>query len=137
MITKIDVCVQFWGQKFSPASAEQRTGLTFDEKNEVGDLGRTGRHKGEPIPFGAARLEPPPEIPDEDKILWLAASLKGKMEAMEECGLEEAHFYAGYFYEEQCNCTLTASETKAIAEVGIPFWFSCYDMTEIQEPHNK
>lgn len=134
MITKIDACVQFWGEKFSPACAEECTGFAFDDKNEVGDLGLTGRYKGQPTPFGAARLKPPPDVQDSDKIMWLATLLKDKIEQMAACGLEEAHFYVGYFYENQCNCTLTAQETKAIAEVGIPLCFSCYDVTEDEEP---
>jgi len=133
MITKIDASVEFWGEKFSPTHAEECTGLTFDQKNEVGEPGHTGRYKGQPKPFGAARLKAPTSLPDSDKILWLANVVMGKIERLAECGLEDAHFSVAYYYQDQCNCSLSKEESRAIADVGVDFWFSCYGVTEDKE----
>jgi len=130
MITEISVTIQFWGNNFSPKSVEDATGINFDRKVEVGDIGDTGKYKGKPIPYGSASLDAPKYIKDDDKILWLANLLKGKIERMYDFGLEQAHFYIGYFYEDQCNCTLTREELKAISDLEIDFWFSCYDQSE-------
>ncbi|MDY6937918.1 MAG: hypothetical protein SWY16_09645 [Cyanobacteriota bacterium] len=82
---------------------------------------KTGRRIGEEIPYGFASLKCSEEIEDDDKILWLARTLKDKMIILEECGMEDTYFYIGYFYKDQCNCTLTKEELKALADVGIDF----------------
>ena len=125
-IEKISAIVQFSGKQFSPKKAEDKIGIRFLQKYEPGYIIETGRRKGKLIPYGCASLEAPDAIEDDDKILWLARTLKGKMKILEECGMEDAHFYIGYFYADQCNCTLTKEELKALADVGIDFWFSCY-----------
>ncbi|MBE9040601.1 hypothetical protein IQ235_07365 [Oscillatoriales cyanobacterium LEGE 11467] len=125
-IERISAIVKFSGKEFLPKKAEEQTGLTFWEKNEPNYVIETGRQKGKLIPHGYASLEAPDEIEDDDKILWLARTLKDKMKIIEECGMEDAVFYIGYFYADQCNCTLTKEELKALADVGINFWFSCY-----------
>ena len=125
-IEKISAIVQFSGKQFSPKKAEDKIGIRFLQKYEPGYIIETGRRKGKQITDGFASLEAPDEIKDDDKILWLAITLKDKIKILEECGMEDAHFYIGYFYANQCNCTLTKEELKALADVGIDFWFSCY-----------
>jgi len=105
------------------------TGLNFTKVNEPGDTGNRGRYKNKPIPFGYGCLEPPESIPIEDRILWLANELNGKLEALYNLGADEPHFYIGYFYKNQCNCELTKAELSAISKLGIAFCFSCYDIS--------
>jgi hypothetical protein len=79
-----------------------------------------------PLPYGAANIEPPNTIGDHEKITWLATTFLEHKESIEQSGIEDLHFYIGYFYENQCNLALTASELKLIAETGLDYWFSCY-----------
>jgi len=129
MIENISASISFQGENFSPKKAMEITGLNFIETNEPGDIGERGRYKNKPTPFGYGRLEPPENIPNEDRILWLANELNGKLEALYDLGSDEPHFYIGYFYKNQCNCELTKEELAAISKLGIAFCFSCYDIS--------
>lgn len=130
MIQKISASILFQGEKFSPKKATEITGLNFSEMNEVGEIGKKGRYKNKPIPFGYGLLEAPATIPDDDRILWLANELSGKLEVLYGLGAGESRMYIGYFYINQCNCGLTKEELAAIAKLGIDFWFSCYDISD-------
>ena len=130
MSQKITASVVFQGDNFSPAKAAELTGLELSEANEPGDKGTLGRYRGKPTPYGAASFEAPKHIKDHNRILWLANALKEKIDTIRECGANEPYFYIGYFYEQQCNCSLSKEELKAIADLGIEFCFSCYNVTE-------
>ena len=130
MISEISATVQFWGKDFSPKKAEDATDIVFNQKIEVGDLGDTGKFKGKPTPYGSASLEAPIGTDDVDKIMKIYNILKGRIERMYEFGLEKAHFHIGYFYKDQCNCSLSKQEIKAISDLGIDFLFSCYDVSD-------
>ncbi len=56
---RITTSINFWGSTFQPGRAEQLTGLLFTEKNEVGDIAKTGRYKHQPLPYGAASFNAP------------------------------------------------------------------------------
>ncbi len=130
MNQKISASVLFQGVSFSPAKATELTGLEFSKANEPGDKGTLGKYRGKPTPYGAASFEAPKHIKDQNRILWLANALKEKIDTIRECGANEPHFLIGYFYEHQCNCSLSKEELKAIANLGIEFCFSCHDVAE-------
>jgi hypothetical protein len=126
LIKEISAAITLQGQMFSPKSLEKKTNLVLTQKNEPGEMGRLGKYKNKPLPYGAANIEPPNTIGDHEKITWLATTFLEHKESIEQSGIEDLHFYIGYFYENQCNLALTASELKLIAETGLDYWFSCY-----------
>ena len=129
MIEEISVSITFQGTKFSPKVAEEETGLHLVNKKEPGDIERIGKYKGTPIPYGACDIEPPDDIDFNDRILWLAELLDGKLELFYKCGAEEPRLYIGYFYKDQCNLSLSKEELSAISKLGLELCFSCYDMS--------
>lgn len=133
MIKKIDACINIQGNKFSPAKAQEMTGLIFSKTNEPGDIGKTGKYKNKPLPYGFAVVEPSVKIDDHKKIKWLADTIKDKVKILKSCGAEDLYFYIGYFYENQCNLALSNEELKSLAETGLDYWFSCYDIGDENE----
>ena len=130
MIEDISASVEISGDKFSPELAEKRTGLSFIKKLVPGDIGKIGRYKNKPLPYGASSLEAPADVDSFDTIIWIANALKGKVQVLEECGADDIHFLIAFYYKDQCNCVLSAEELKAIAETGLDFHFSCYDISK-------
>ena len=47
---------ELWGKQFSPKAAEEKTGLELSCKVEPGQIGKYGRYKNKPTPYGAASL---------------------------------------------------------------------------------
>ena len=121
---KIRAGIEFWGESFQPGRAEQLTGLVFTEKNEVGDIARTGRYKNKPTPYGAASFEPPDNLESPDRVLWLAQQWASKIGLVRQCGAEDIHFMVVYYHDGQCNCALSVEEINAISALSISYWFS-------------
>ena len=130
MIEKLSVSILLQGKEFSPLEAEKRTGLTLKKKSECGDIGKKGKYKNKPLPYGSALLETPSNIPTDDKFSWLIEALKVNLETLYKCGADESKIYAGYFYKNQCNFMFTKQELKEIAALNIDLWVSCYDYSD-------
>ncbi len=130
MISKISISILLQGEIFSPKEAEKSTGLHLSKKHEVGDIGKEGKYKNKPLPYGSAILEAPENIPMDEKFSWLMQSLEDTLEKLYKCGAGETRIYAGYFYKNQCNLTFTKEELNAIARLNIDLWLSCYDMPD-------
>lgn len=127
MISKIDPSILFKGASFSPALAEKITGLLLENKIEVGEMLKEGKDLGKISEFGQATLLAPQDILEEEKLLWLLTALESKLDTFYELGAEETRIYVGYFYEDQCNITLTKEEIKILAKLDIDLWVSCYE----------
>ena len=132
-MTDIEPSFNAWGKAFSPKKAEELTGLVFTEKDEPGHIGRLGKYKGVPTPRGSAILQPPADVPAGDRILWLAKQLAGKIDRIRSAGAEDIHIWVAYYHEGQCNHALSAEELKALAELDIGFWISCYKTEQAEE----
>lgn len=79
-MVKITASIDFWGRRFQPVKAEQQTGILFSQKNEVGEIGKVGRYKDQPIPYGSASFEAPSTVESSSRILWLAQQWATKLE---------------------------------------------------------
>lgn len=135
-MVKIVASVEFFGENFSPAKAEQMTGIAFNNKKEVGELGNSGKYKNKPLPYGSSSLIAPGNIFDRERILWLTHTLNDKMDLIRNCGAEDIHFMISYFHTGQCNCELSQKEIKEISKLNIPFCFSTYEVDNIETIEN-
>lgn len=130
---RITASINFFGDTFQPGRAEELTGLSFTEKNEVGDIAKTGRYKNQPLPYGASSFNAPNEIEWPNRVLWLAQQWVGKIDTAKQCGADNIHFWVGYFYDDQCNCNLSVEEIKAINALSIPYLFSVYQVDDLDK----
>jgi hypothetical protein len=130
---KIRASVEFQGDTFSPSNAEIATGIVFTEKSEIGDVGKTGKYKGKSLPDGRASLAPPDSVVWHERVLWLIHELERKIEGIRRCGASDIHFSVAYYYDGQCNCDLSEEEIKGLSRLGIPYWFSVYQIDDLEE----
>jgi hypothetical protein len=115
------------GDAFRPTEAERRTGIQFSEKNEPGEIGKLGRHKGQPIPFGSGTIE------SETTGDAMNGSLSKFLDILKHCvfqwrelGAEVALLNIDVFYDEQCNLEISEENIAVLSELGLSLALSCY-----------
>jgi hypothetical protein len=125
------VCI-LYGENFSPAEAERRTGIKLSKTNAPGEIAPRGRYRGKPYPYGSAELRELDEsqqgLPDLEKSLVVDV-LTANIEAFRGCGATDIWIDIAVGYEDQCNLEFTPSFLTKVARLGIPVALTCYQRT--------
>ena len=100
-MTKAWSYISLFGDAFSPAVAEEKTGLSFHEKHGVGEYGTQGRFKNQPYPFGHASLEPPKGVSEAEQFAWLLDSILPHIETLRQLGVTGGRLHVTYAYDSQ------------------------------------
>lgn len=115
------------GPEFSPRSVERQTGILFSQQNEPGDIGTTGRYRGQPRPYGSCTL------PGPNSGLDLQAPDAGFFEAVERlagacraAGATTVVIHLDIAYTEQCNFEMSEEFLSAAARAGVALTISCH-----------
>lgn len=119
------------GTAFSPSAAEKQTGLLFSKKNEPGDIGKWGRYKEQPIPYGSAELCDPTE--DSDLFALSPVFFRTLELLVPACRAALATsivLHADLAFEDQCNIEMSEDFIQALAGLRIPFTMTCYENRE-------
>lgn len=125
------------GDKFSPKKVEEKTGIIFKEKNEVGDIGTLGINKDKPIQQGSATLYPPKEVISTENYYsgfdWVISKLATVVEASREHGADDIYLDLAVYYKYQCNMAFDPITLAEISKANIPFWISCYEDYKVED----
>ena len=121
------VYLRIYGESFNPKKIIEETGNIFCEYNSVGDIGKRGRFKNKPLPYGSATIEPPNKIEEYKKIMWLIEFTKKNLAIIQKYGGDDITFKVVYYYKNQCNCELSVKAMKGLIELNLPFVFSVYE----------
>lgn len=125
--------IALFGDSFSPAKVEQETGLKFNQKHEVGQIGQRGRFKGKPFPFGHAILEAPEKIEAEAKLEWLLDTALPHTATFRHLGVTYGKIHVTYAYDSQCNLEYEPKIMEKIARAGFSFTITCHkDASEFE-----
>jgi hypothetical protein len=129
MIKEMDIRCHLYGEKFSPKLVEQLTGVTLENKIEVGEISNKGRNKGRPSDYGNGELCPQKDLKTEGDfgLNWIALHLSKYIDVFRRCGAENIQLVIGVWYDKQCNLVFDAESIKLIGELGIPLQVSCYE----------
>lgn len=134
---KISAALRLMGDKFSPKIVEEKTGITFTEKNEIGDIGTKGMNRGKPIPYGSATLYPPIEVINPEYYYsgfdWIISKLDAVVKISREYGADDIYLDLAVFHKYQCNMAFDPHILAEIAKANIPFWISCYQDDELED----
>jgi len=125
-----EISGEFYGENFSPANAEKRTGLSFMEKNEVGEIGKSGRFKNKPMPYGSATLMPPLQITSDNAdygIEWLTDTIAKLYADFEATGVTSITLSAKVFHDGQCNLEFSSQLLKKLGSARIQLTISCVE----------
>src|SRR5262245_57905011 len=103
MLTNTLASIVLFGEKFSPSKAEQKIGILFTEKHEVGEIGSEGRFKGKPYPFGYAVIGTSAKVENPHQIEMLLETILPHMDMLRNMGVRYGKLQLTYGYSSQCN----------------------------------
>ena len=133
-MTKLSLAFRAMGAQFSPGQVEQGSGALFSEKNEPGDIARTGRYRGQPLPYGSA------EIRDADTPMTLSAGQSPFIDAVarvaaacRSAGATSLVVHADVAYYGQCNFELSENCIARLAALGVALTFTCFEDNAMRE----
>ncbi len=127
-LLKVEGYCRMQGDSFSPSAIEAKTRIIFDRKNEPGEIGKIGRYKGNPIPYGNAEIVFSETGSSADLFSSEASilnSLEEHLASFRASGVEEISLNVNVFYEEQCNLELSPELLKRLYELGVALNISC------------
>lgn len=86
----IDISCVILGKEFSPKKLKkQNLGIELTNENEPGDIGKIGRYKNSPIPYGACTLRPICNDDECSVIEWMADFIHHNMSLLLELDVED------------------------------------------------
>jgi hypothetical protein len=121
------VYISLSGERFSPAEAERVTGLVLLDKREPGHIGRYGRYRGKPVPYGAASLDAPKRIPPSEKLTWVLDLALPHIETLRALGVDQAEVWILEHFGSQINMAYRPEELEKLARLGLPLCVSGYE----------
>ena len=134
-VFKIEGYCLFIGKHFSPLQVEKTTGLSFDEQNESGELGTTGRYKDSPLPYGSACINfshpgtTPDLLPADINLINILSKYMTEIRA---AGADEITLYVNVYYTAQCNIQLSPELLKILAGLNITIAISAINAEQEQ-----
>lgn len=116
------------GPQFSPGVVERRTGVRFSRKNECGEMGMTGRYRGQPIPYGSGDFQGPeagldPQVPDEH----FFESVEALARECSAAGATSMRLHLDVEYVDQCNLEWSSAFVSALGRARVAVTISCYE----------
>jgi hypothetical protein len=127
----IDYSCHFLDGKFSPELVHEKTGLRFDKAEEAGQIGKLGKYRNKPQPYGAAVIRVPDNVSYEKKIAWLAKQVQPNLPMIRRCGATRIYVDEAIYHDGQCNLAFESEELKLLSDFGLPFCVSVYEGKEI------
>lgn len=110
------------GEAFRPSV----TALPFAEAIDAGAIGTKGIHRGQPMPYGWARLDAASENDGHDALMALVATAASAKPILVAAGATDFVLWVTRSYREQCNEELSAEDLQAIASLGCALCYSAY-----------
>jgi len=126
-MVKIRASFSSSGENFSPAKFSKINSVKLVDANEPGDIGRRGRHRGKPIPYGSATIE----VSDKAEGNW--SSFDDLLTVMENCiddlrgaGAGDISLLVSLFHDGQCNFAFSNDQLKRLVGLNVDLPISCY-----------
>jgi hypothetical protein len=115
-----------YGENFSPNQAQEATGVELCRCNENGDIGRTGKFKEKPLPYGSA------ELIDENFSMIAPYSfifdfIERHLVKVRQAGATDIHLHILVAYSDQCNLEFEPKLLQKISRSGLPLTMSVYE----------
>jgi hypothetical protein len=106
------------GDRFRPSGLKSIEGIQLRLINEPGEIGKTGKYKNRPLPYGSCCVCTPEAIPMPHKIEWMADFIKANKKSFSLAGATDIEFWI-YWYGVQGSMEFTPVELGKIAELNI------------------
>ena len=128
MITQLRMALIVVGATFDPGKLPKVAAWVLASSNKPGDLGRVGRYRAKPLPYGSATLTPvtPSSADvDEPEVLQFLAEVPRHLESIRNAGAEDIHFDIAVTYRDQCNFEISPSALLLLGQSTLPVSVSC------------
>ncbi len=124
MITSEQVTFSAQGDRFTPS----KVAAPFTSAHDPGVVGKRGRYRGLPVPYGAADFDVPTE--EKEKIAYLHRTVLPHLAAMRASGAEVFRLHITYHYESQCAVGFSKEEIRLLSELDCEVPIDCWPKTE-------
>jgi hypothetical protein len=124
MIVRTQVTFSAIGERFMPSKVAAK----FSEAHDPGVIGRIGRYRGIPVPYGSADFLVPDEVPE--KIAHIYERVFPYLSSMREAGAEDFRLHITYHYKAQCALGFSNEELKMIVALDCVFAIDCMETWE-------
>jgi hypothetical protein len=119
MIVRTQMTFVAYGERFTPSKVPAQ----FSEAHDPGVVGKVGRYRGVPVPYGSAEFDVPDEVPE--KIAYVHKRAVPFLAAMRESGAAEFSLHITYHYDAQCALGFSTEELKMIIELDCSLHIDC------------
>eukprot|EP01035_Chromulina_nebulosa_P065399 gene65399-89457_t len=119
MIVRTQVTFMATGEHFRPSKVPAQ----FSAAHDPGVIGKLGRYRGLPVPYGSADFDAPEEEPE--KITWIYHRVFPFLRAMREAGAESFTLHITYTYDAQCALGFSREELKMVLDLDCEFHVDC------------
>lgn len=124
---RIESSIEISGKKFKPSLLSPEITSLFYSYHNFGEIGKKGRYKNQPIPFGSAVVKAPDNIEEWLKVKWLIRNIKDKLKLIREAGGNDISLRVAIYHDGQCNGEISTNSINDLASLGIPIMFSVYE----------
>jgi hypothetical protein len=123
------ISIQIQGPEFRPSQVHFR----FTEQQDPGVIGKFGRYRGQPVPYGSADFVVPSSVSRAQGITYLVHTIEPVLDAIRAAGATDWHISIDRYYHAQCNEEYSLEELKLIARLGCGFIYSAHEVSEAKE----
>lgn len=119
-----------WGKQFRPSQID----FAFTESNDPGDIGKIGRYKGEPIPYGSIEIKVSNNIDYMDRLIHLTRVVKSLLPQIITAGATDMYFDIARFDATTVfNEGYSTEQLSALASLNCDVHYSAYTVSEEEE----
>lgn len=112
------------GERFYPS----RVTAPYSSSHNPGVIGKLGRYKDRPVPYGVADFQVP-EV-EKEKIAYLHRIVSPHLKALRAAGAEEFRLHISYFCRSQCAIGFSREEIRMLSELECDLPIDCYTENE-------
>ena len=124
-MTKIEAYIELWGETFTPSKCSNSSKVVFYKYNNPGDIAKTGKHKNQEYPYGAATIHnSDSSLSEVEKILWVFEQYKQVKDTTEFSKIEMRRVHFLLLYNQQCNVEIPIEILSKLAELDIELTIS-------------
>ena len=120
------------GERFFPS----RLSIPFTRQHDPGGVGKFGRYRGMPVPYGAATYQVPDSVPRLSVFQHLVSVFEAELDRLVEAGATDWHISVARYYWGQCNEEYSLEELGLIARLKCGFIYSAYEVPDEEDREN-
>jgi len=129
MKTRWQISLEIQGESFRPSLLN----IPFSRHHDTGAIGKFGKFRGHPTPYGSASYIVPPGLITPHLFKHLADVFEHRLDDLKNAGASSWHVSIARYYWAQCNEDYPALDLAMLKKLDCGFTYSAYSITEEEE----